>query len=61
MSVVPTGRLILRIKNATLDRDTEWILKMDPYVMGRCGGMNKRTLACMGGGKTPTWNEVCNS
>ena len=52
------GKLIIRPLEANLIRDTEFLTKMDPYVILKCEGMTKRTKTHESGGKHPFWNEV---
>lgn len=52
------GRLIVKVIEAKLSRDTDWFTKMDPYCVIRCGPDTKRTAVHYKAGKTPSWNEL---
>ena len=51
--------LVIRPVQAILTHDTEWFLKMDPYVEFIIGRQGKyMTKICKRGGKTPKWKDV---
>ena len=52
------GPLKINIHSAKLERDTEMVGKMDPYVKLYIGGVQiKETAKLDGAGKEPVWNE----
>ena len=52
------GRLSLTVIEARLERDTEVLGKMDPYVVIHNRMQRMRTSTQEGAGKEPTWNET---
>ena len=52
-----SGTLYITLVEATLDRNTEYWGKMDPYVTIKSNGQEKRTKTHEDGHKTPKWNE----
>lgn len=52
------GILHLIVLAGTLYRDTEFIVKMDPFVTIEYGGLTYSTRHQKGGGKNPIWNET---
>ena len=55
--MLTNGRLIIRIVEGKLFRDTQMIGKMDPYLCLEYGGQKFKSKVSSGGGKFPTWNE----
>jgi len=52
------GPLKINIHSAALERDTEMVGEMDPYVKFFIGGVEvKETKKLDGAGKNPVWNE----
>lgn len=51
------GELKLKIVEANLFRDTDWLHKMKPYVVIEHQGQVYETRAHHGAGKNPKWNE----
>ena len=53
------GLLKLNIHSAKLERDTEMVGKMDPYIKFFLAGQEiKETAKLDGAGKEPVWNET---
>lgn len=50
------GRLTLKILEARLNRDTDWLGKMDCYVVIEHNGQRQQTVVHNEGGKNPVWN-----
>ena len=53
-----SGTLVVTCKHARLFRDTEFIGKMDPYVIVELGAIKKKTKTHNSGGKKPQWDET---
>lgn len=51
------GTLLVTFLSASLQRDTELIGQMDPFVEVRIGDIVQRTSTHSNGGKTPLWQE----
>ena len=50
--------LIVKPISAMLTKDTDWIGKMDPYVVCQISGEKHRTKTHKGGGKKPQWMDT---
>ena len=50
------GILEMKVESAILDRDTDAIGNMDPYVEVTIEGVTKKTMVKRGAGKMPIWN-----
>lgn len=53
-----SGKLSLEVIDARLTRDTEFIGKMDPYVVFKTRDQVFKTKVHNSGGKTPVWNQT---
>lgn len=53
----PGGILMVKIVAGKLLRDTEFIGKMDPFVIIEIDGFKHKTHVIQGGGKAPVWND----
>jgi len=49
------GQLVLRPTGANLTHDTDWVTRMSPYIVFKCGGQELKTKTDSGGGKNPKW------
>ena len=57
MASEQTGQIKLVAIEAKLTRDTEFIGKMDPYLILETSTQSLRTKILDGAGKTPKWNQ----
>ena len=53
------GTLTVKPICAKINRDKDILGKMDPFVVLTLGTQSFKTAACSGGGKNPTWTDVC--
>ena len=51
-------KIIIVPKEAKLERDTEYFIKMDPYVVIKYCDQVRKTKPHTRGGKNPKWHEV---
>eukprot|EP00128_Syssomonas_multiformis_P003136 Colp12_sorted_trinity150504_noHs@7421 len=54
---MPTGTLNVTIIAASSLKDKDFFTKMDPYCFFTVGSHRQRTVAHIGGGKNPYWNQ----
>jgi len=52
------GNLFIKPLQANLTHNTDWILKMSPYVIFRLGGVQVKSNKAYGGGKNPVWGQM---
>lgn len=52
------GTLLIDVKEADLERDTEVIGSMDPYLECKIGDVSSKTDVSGEPGKNPKWNQV---
>jgi hypothetical protein len=52
------GTFIIKARSAKLTHDTEFMGKMDPYVVIKIGANTQKTKVHEDGGKTPKWDET---
>ena len=57
MDAAATGIMKIKIVEARLTRDTEFIGKMDPFVVLNYREQQYKTKALQGAGKTPAWKD----
>ena len=52
-----TANFVVEVKEGNLERDTEAVGKMDPFVEFKVGDVSSQTDVIEGGGKNPVWNQ----
>ena len=52
------GTIQIKVLNAELTHDTDWIGKMDPYVVIKINDQSSQTTVKKGAGKSPQWYET---
>lgn len=55
-----TGKLIVKIIEAKLNRDIEWFGQMNPYCIIKCGNDTQQIEPDINAGKMPCWNQTVN-
>ena len=53
-----SGKLLVTVIEAKIERDTEWFGKMDPYCIVKYREQILKTKEHTDGGKAPRWNET---